>query len=932
VSSVTSQHGEYLPGESARSAIAPGARTRRWGPWLIVGCYLLGAIALTWRLWADPAGRMVAGNPGDIDLFAWFMRDSATAISHGRLPALVTTGLNAPQGINLMWNTSILLPGVLLAPVTLLAGPQTSLTILLTAGFAGSAISLFVVLRRWDASLAAAALGGAVYGFSPALIAAGTGHFQLQFAVFPPLIIDAVLRIVTGRGRAVRTGAWLGLLTAAQLFIGEELLVDTAVAAAVVVVVLILGHPRAATEAVPRRARTIAAGLGAAAVVAALTCGYALWVQFRGPLASHGSPWHVPEFHSYPYVFVTPSGALLFHTASSAAAAAAYPEPLPEYLAYLGWPLVIAAVVAAACFWRDPRVRLTAVTWAVLELFSLGAVGGTFAGIRYSGSVLPWHWLAHLPVLADVLPDRFSILADGAAAALLAFALDRARRLAPRGGNQRLIGLAAIAVVVLAVLPLVPRPLPAAAVSPAPAGWQAAFARLRLASGARVLVIPDVQFNLRWQAETGVPGSVVGGGDFIEPGASGQATSYIYNRLITARYLAALWDGIPAMRQPSQAQIRADLAYWQLAAIVTVTSPNSRLERFLTEEFGQPVVRVDNVVAWRPPSQAAQGKLFPRRRKGPTCLMAETIVITGGAGFLGSHLSERLLADGCSVICLDNFCTGTPTNVAHLIEHPAFRLVRYDVTEYVYVGGPVDTVLHFASPASPVDYLDLPIETLKVGSMGTIHALGLAREKGARFLLASTSEVYGDPLVHPQGEDYWGNVNPVGPRGVYDEAKRFSEALTVAYRKNHAVQTKIVRIFNTYGPRMRPNDGRAIPTFIRQALRGEPITVSGDGSQTRSVCYVSDLVEGILRLVRSSHPGPMNIGNPSELSVLELAETIRQMTGSQSPITFVPRPQDDPMVRQPRIDLAREVLGWKPEIGLAEGLERTIGWFREQAG
>jgi dTDP-glucose 4,6-dehydratase len=310
----------------------------------------------------------------------------------------------------------------------------------------------------------------------------------------------------------------------------------------------------------------------------------------------------------------------------------------------------------------------------------------------------------------------------------------------------------------------------------------------------------------------------------------------------------------------------------------------------------------------------------------------DRIVITGGAGFLGSHLCERLLADGCSVICLDNFCTGTPANVAHLIENPRFRLMRYDVTEYLYVGGPVDAVLHFASPASPVDYLELPIETLKVGSIGTIHALGLAREKDARFLLASTSEVYGDPLVHPQGEDYWGNVNPVGPRGVYDEAKRFSEALTVAYAKNHKVDTKIVRIFNTYGPRMRPDDGRAIPTFISQALRGEPITVSGDGSQTRSVCYVSDLVEGILRLLRSSHPGPMNIGNPGELSVLELAETVRRITGSRSPITFIPRPQDDPKVRQPRIDLAHEVLGWKPEVGLEEGLGRTIEWFRECSG
>jgi dTDP-glucose 4,6-dehydratase len=312
--------------------------------------------------------------------------------------------------------------------------------------------------------------------------------------------------------------------------------------------------------------------------------------------------------------------------------------------------------------------------------------------------------------------------------------------------------------------------------------------------------------------------------------------------------------------------------------------------------------------------------------------MAETIVITGGAGFLGSHLSERLLAEGCSVVCLDNFCTGAPANVAHLIENPAFRLVRYDVTEYLHVGGPVDTVLHFASPASPVDYLDLPIQTLKVGSVGTLHALGLARGKGARFLLASTSEVYGDPLVHPQGEDYWGNVNPVGPRGVYDEAKRFAEAMTVAYRHNHDVDTKIVRIFNTYGPRMRPDDGRAIPTFIRQALRGEPITVAGDGSQTRSVCYVSDLIEGILRLLRSPHPGPVNIGNPAELPVLELAEIIRRRAGSASPITFIARPQDDPMVRQPRIDLAREVLGWKPEVGLQDGLDRTIAWFRGHLG
>jgi dTDP-glucose 4,6-dehydratase len=303
------------------------------------------------------------------------------------------------------------------------------------------------------------------------------------------------------------------------------------------------------------------------------------------------------------------------------------------------------------------------------------------------------------------------------------------------------------------------------------------------------------------------------------------------------------------------------------------------------------------------------------------------VVVTGGAGFLGSHLSETFLDRGAEVLCLDNFLTGSPANVAHLLGHPRFRLLRCDIVDFVHVPGPVDVVLHFASPASPIDYLQLPIHTLKVGSIGTTHALGLAKEKGARFVLASTSEVYGDPLVHPQREDYWGNVNPVGPRGVYDEAKRFSEAMTTAYRDTHGVNTGIIRIFNTYGPRMRPFDGRAIPTFIRQALAGEPLTVAGDGLQTRSICYVSDLVSGILTMAGMEHPGPINLGNPTELSVRQIAEDVVAATGSRSPIQYVERPVDDPQVRRPDTTRAREVLGWEPLVGWPEGLARTVESF-----
>lgn len=575
----------------------------------MAGAYcLLGALLVTMWLWRDPASRIVAVNPFDTDQFSWYFRYDATAVAHLRLPALITDGMNAPQGISVMWNTFMLLPGMLLAPVTLLAGPQASLTVLMTAGFAGSALAMIAVLRRWGASVPAAALGGGVYGFSPALVQSSLGHYDLQFAVLPPLIADAALRLATGRhrpgwGGAARCGAWLGLLAAAQVFISEELLFDTAVALVVMAAVALASRPRAAV----RRVRSVAAGLAAGGCVAAAVAGYPLWVQFAGPLRQAGVPFS-PDFYKGDLAgLVQPSAFQLLHTASSAAFARDFQGGLPEYLGYLGWPLLAVLAVATATGWRQLPVRTTAISFAVLTVFSLG---GTLlaGGDEHSGIRLPWYWLQALPVTGSVLPDRFSIVADGLAAAAAALAFDAAATHWPRA--RRVIAALAVAI----VIPLLPAPLPAAAASAVPAGWTAALGGLRLPAGAHVLVVPvpvaTYTAPLRWAAVTGQPASMIGG-YFMGPTWGGPAATDGNGLSSEAMYLNQLWAqsaGVPVARvatlpvnqvYPDAAQMRAQFAGWRLAAVVAVTGPGSRLGRYLTRLLGPPTVSAGMVLGWR---------------------------------------------------------------------------------------------------------------------------------------------------------------------------------------------------------------------------------------------------------------------------------------------------------------------------------------------
>jgi len=630
-----------LPAEPDAAASESGTR-RSLAPAVVCAAYLAVAVLLTWRLWANPSTATVAGNPPDHAQFAWFLRYEATAITHGRLPALVTTAMNAPRGISMMWNTTVLLPGILLTPVTVLAGPQVSLNLLLTLGFAGSAASMYYVLRRYRASLPAAVIGGAVYGFSPALTHSAMGHYQLQFAVLPPLIVDAVLRLCLGSSRPVRAGIWLGVLVAAQIFVGEEMLFEAGLTALLLVAALALSRPKAVSALL----RPAALGLATAVAVTAVLAGWGLWSQFTGSLTQHGTAFYV-DFYKNPVAgFVTPDAQQLLHTGSSAAAAARYPGLAPEYHGYLGIPLIVVLIFIAVAFWRSLPVRAAAVATAALLLLSVGghpllSVAANPLAQHAGGLLLPWGLLEHVPVVSAGLADRLSIVADGAAAAMLAFGIDLAmqwlRRPAPRRSGTAIVpaatgtampaatraaiepaatGTAALrpsraamlvaAVTAVAVLPLVPRPLAAAPAVPLPAGWSTTLGALRLPAGARVLVVPVptavLDDALRWQADGGRQVSLIGG-YFEGPDSTGRAFIDGQGFPDLAWYLNYLWLGrswtAPAPPRPSPQDVADTLGYWQPQAVVADAGARPALAQYLETMLGRPTIRYGSMLGWR---------------------------------------------------------------------------------------------------------------------------------------------------------------------------------------------------------------------------------------------------------------------------------------------------------------------------------------------
>ncbi|HEY2506548.1 MAG TPA: hypothetical protein VGI58_08520 [Streptosporangiaceae bacterium] len=574
---------------------------------ITIYCYILGAFLVTLNLWLSPANRAQVGDPADVNQATWYVRYAATAVSHLRLPALITTAMNAPHGVNLMWNTPFLLPGVVVSPITLAFGPQVALTTLLVLGLAGSAAAMFYVLRRWNVGILAAALGGFLYGFSPALVNSGYGHYSLVLGMFLPLIADRALRIALGRGRPVRDGVWLGLLVAAQFFVSEEALLDTVIAVVIFLVVLAICRPRE----VVARARGAAAGLATGVVLAVVLCSRALWVQFHGVhaasaaatttiLYTHG----LTNLGTLPYAFITPTRSVLLQSTASHRIVDSYPQPSPEYLAYLGIPLIIVLIAAVVVFWRHLAVRVAGITCILLEWLGLGAkpILHHYAGYTLPAALLPWGYVQHLPVISGMVPDRLCVLADAAAAIVLAFSLDLARRGEWPLGRLRDGAAIATGVAVIALLPLVPVPYGTSSVDRLPAGWTPTYDALHLSSHSRVLLAPwpwaGTSQEMRWQADTGKPGTMIGG-DFIEPGIQGRAGRSGRTGLTpTGIYINDLYAGTPAS-PPSGAQIRADVHATDPAAVMAVTSTSSPLGRFLVQVFGPPTVHSGQVLGWR---------------------------------------------------------------------------------------------------------------------------------------------------------------------------------------------------------------------------------------------------------------------------------------------------------------------------------------------
>jgi len=570
-------------------------------------CYLAGAIWVTAALWTNPRGLRQVGDPQDVNQATWFIRYAATAIEHFRLPALSTMAMNAPHGVNLMWNTSLLLPGIVVTPITALFGPQFSLTTLLVIGFAGSAASMYYVLRHWQASPLAAALGGALYGFSPALVDSGIGHYSLVLAMLPPLILDRVLRLVTNRGSAVRNGLWLGLMVAGQLFIAEEALVDTVIAAIVLLLVLAACRPREILS----RVRPLVIGLATGGALALVLCARALWVQFHGVKPSSAAATVIINYQgqrtnlgTLPYAFINPSSLVLLHTTGTGNIANLYPQPLPEYLAYLGVPLIILLLVAIVYFWSYLPIRVAGITCLVLEWLGMGAAPMRPGIFTLPGFLLPWGAIQHLPVLGGMVPDRLCMLADAAAAVVLAFSLDLARSgkvalfaRSPRGS------MIAAGIAVVALLPIVPAPYATQYTGRPPAGWSATFRALHLPAHDRVLLVPypysATSQVMRWQAVTGYPRTMIGG-DFIAPGQPphlGRAGRSAMTP--TSYYLNYLYDGAIPYPLPSNATIQANLASMKPDAVVAEAAPSSPLAKFLVKLFGAPTVQQGKVLGWR---------------------------------------------------------------------------------------------------------------------------------------------------------------------------------------------------------------------------------------------------------------------------------------------------------------------------------------------